>query len=180
MAVQTILKMGNPKLYEPAEVVSHFDSNELYRTIRDMYDTMSAYEGAGLAAPQIGVPKQIIIFGVPTPRYPNETDVPETVLINPEITVLTDAVEEYWEGCLSVPGFRGLVARPRHIGYRGYDPKGNLIEREAVGFHARVVQHEVDHVQGILFPTLVRNLAYFGYEEEIGFDQIVKRVVNES
>ena len=180
MTLRSVLRMGDERLYQIAERVSHFDTPQLYQWITDMYDTMHACEGAGISAPQIAINKRIVIFGVYTPRYPDAGDVPETVLINPEIIPIGDAVEDYWEACLSVPGLRGLVSRPRHIYYRGHDPKGTLIEREAIGFHARVVQHEVDHLNGLLFPQRFRNLEYFGYEEEVGFNQLIKKVTNES
>ena len=166
MAVLEVLKMGEPRLLEVAEPVTEFGSPELHALIEDMIDTMDAYDGAGLAAPQIGVPKRVVIFGVETnPRYPDAEQVPMTVLINPEITLKTQDMESGWEGCLSVPGMRGVVDRYTAISYRGYDAEGNLFERDAEGFHARVVQHECDHLDGILYPVRIRDLRYFGYED---------------
>ncbi len=165
MAVREILKMGHPLLYEKAQRVVNFNTPELDALVEDMFDTMAAYDGAGLAAPQIGVSLRVVIFGVEAnPRYPEVEPVPTTVLINPEISVLDETEEGAWEGCLSVPGLRGLVYRPRRIRYTGVDPQGHPIEREAEGFHARVVQHEVDHLDGILYPFRIRDLHHFGYE----------------
>ncbi len=172
MAVKEILKMGHPLLYEKAQRVVNFSTPELDALVRDMFDTMAANDGAGLAAPQIGVPLRVVIFGVEAnPRYPDVEPVPTTVLINPEITVLDATEEGAWEGCLSVPGLRGLVYRPRRIRYVGRDVAGKPIEREAEGFHARVVQHEVDHLDGILFPFRLADLRHFVYEEEMKFHQ---------
>lgn len=166
MAVRPILKMGHPGLLCKAEAVSAFDTEELRSLVADMFDTMEAANGAGLAAPQIGVSKRVVIFGFDVnPRYPHAEPVPKTVLINPRIEVLADALEDGWEGCLSVPGMRGLVPRPRRIRYRGYDPAGRPIDREAEGFHARVVQHECDHLDGILYPMRIRDLTQFGFED---------------
>lgn len=166
MAVREVLKMGDPRLLEVAQPVTEFGTPELDALIRDMVDTMDDYDGAGLAAPQIGVSQRVVIFGVESnPRYPDADAVPMTVLINPEITVLSDQVEGGWEGCLSVPGMRGLVERPAHIRYRGRDAQGGQIDRHAEGFHARVVQHECDHLDGILYPVRIKDLRYFGFEE---------------
>ena len=166
MAVREVLKMGDPRLLEVAEPVTGFGSPELRALLEDMFDTMDDYDGAGLAAPQIGVSKRVVIFGLEeNPRYPDAEQVPMTVLINPEITVKTEEMESGWEGCLSVPGMRGVVDRYASISYRGYDEEGNLIECDAEGFHARVVQHECDHLDGILYPVRIKDLRYFGYED---------------
>ncbi len=164
MAVKPVLKMGDPRLLRVSIEVDPIDTQTLTPLLQDMWDTMAAENGAGLAAPQIGILQRVVIFGYQTnPRYPQAPPVPETVLINPEITPLSDAREEGWEGCLSVPGMRGLVARYRDIRYRGFDQHGNEIEREASGFHARVVQHECDHLDGILYPMRIDDLRQFGY-----------------
>jgi peptide deformylase len=160
--------MGDPRLLEPSAAVSNFDSPELRELIADMDDTMRALNGAGLAAPQIGVNLQVVIFGVEhNPRYPEAEPVPYTVLINPQITPVGKELEEGWEGCLSVPGMRGLVPRLLHIRYQGFDPSGAAIERTASDFHARVVQHECDHLAGILYPMRIRDLANFGFTAEL-------------
>ncbi len=165
MAVREILKMGDARLLRVAQPVREFDTPALRQLIADMEDTMAAANGAGLAAPQIGVDLQLVIFGTgaPNPRYPDAPIVPKTVLINPVITPLDDAMDDGWEGCLSVPGLRGLVPRHRRIRYTGVDPLGRPIDREAEGFHARVVQHECDHLIGRLYPTRMRDLTQFGY-----------------
>ncbi|TDP79384.1 peptide deformylase [Aquabacterium commune] len=166
MAVREILKMGDPRLLKPAEQVEPeaFGSSELLALITDLKDTMAAAQGAGLAAPQIGVDLAVVIFGFGrSQRYPDAPPVPETVLINPLITPLSDVEEEGWEGCLSVPGLRGVVPRWARIRYSGFDVKGLPIEREAEGFHARVVQHECDHLIGQLYPMRVRDFSRFGY-----------------
>ena len=166
MAVRDILKMGDPRLLKPAEQVEPeaFGSPELRALITDLKDTMAAAQGAGLAAPQIGVDLAVVIFGFGrSQRYPDAPPVPETVLINPVITPLSDAEEEGWEGCLSVPGLRGVVPRWARIRYSGFDVDGEPIEREASGFHARVVQHECDHLIGKLYPMRVRDFSRFGY-----------------
>jgi peptide deformylase len=164
MAVREILKMGDPRLLRVAPPVQRFDTPELYALIADMFDTMEAAEGAGLAAPQIGVDLQVVIFGFSkNDRYPDAPPVPRTVLINPTITPLSELVEEGWEGCLSVPGLRGMVPRYAHIRYAGFDPKGQPIDSEAQGFHARVVQHECDHLLGTLYPMRIRDFSKFGY-----------------
>ena len=159
--------MGDPRLLRVAQPVRAFDTPELRTLIADMQDTMAAANGAGLAAPQIGVDLQLVIFGTdaPNPRYPDAPPVPRTVLLNPVITPLGDEEEEGWEGCLSVPGLRAVVPRWRRIRYSGYDPRGQHIEREADGFHARVVQHECDHLIGKLYPMRVRDFTQFGYTE---------------
>jgi peptide deformylase len=168
MTVHRIVRMGDPRLRQPAAPVEIFDTPELHRLVADMWETMRANDGAGLAAIQIGVPLRVVVFGVErSPRYPDAPPVPETVLVNPEITPLTQEQEEGWEGCLSVPGMRGLVPRVTRIRYRGLDPHGTPIEREADGFHARVVQHECDHLDGILYPQRIRNRQSFGFIEEL-------------
>jgi peptide deformylase len=166
MAVKPVLKMGDPRLLQVAEPVGEFGTPELAALIADMHDTMEAMDGAGLAAPQIGVGLQVVVFGVErNPRYPDIDQVPYTVLLNPVLTPLADAMEEGWEGCLSVPGMRGLVPRYRDLRYQGFDPFGQPIDRSVTGFHARVVQHEVDHLRGVLYPMRIPDLRYFGYTE---------------
>ncbi len=167
MTVHTILKMGDPRLLRVAQPVTDFDSPELHRLVMDMVDTMAAANGAGLAAPQIGVDLQVVVFGTgaPNPRYPDAPPVPRTVLINPVITPLGPEQADDWEGCLSVPGLRGVVPRWQHIRYQGFDLTGQPIDREARGFHARVVQHECDHLQGVLYPMRVRDFTRFGFTE---------------
>ena len=164
MAVREILKMGDARLLRIAKPVQRFDTPELHALIADMFDTMRAAEGAGLAAPQIGVDLAVVIFGFTTNRrYPDREPVPETVLLNPSIEPLSDDEEEGWEGCLSVPGLRAVVPRFARIRYRGVDQFGTAIAREAEGFHARVVQHECDHLIGKLYPMRVRDFSRFGY-----------------
>src|SRR6186713_3328052 len=165
MTVREILKMGDPRLLRVAQPVRAFDTPELRTLIADMQDTMLAASGAGLAAPQIGVDLQLVIFGTDAanPRYPDAPPVPRTVLLNPVITPLGDDEEEGWEGCLSVPGLRAVVPRWRRIRYSGFDPRGQRIEREAEGFHARVVQHECDHLIGKLYPMRIRDFSRFGF-----------------
>ncbi len=167
MTLRHLLKMGDPRLLRIARPVTEFDTPALRELIRDMEETMAAAHGAGLAAPQIGEDLQLVIFGTgaPNPRYPEATVVPRTILLNPVITPLGDEMEEGWEGCLSVPGLRGVVPRYRRIRYQGCDPQGQPIEREVEGFHARVVQHECDHLQGILYPMRVRDFSRFGFTE---------------
>jgi len=167
MAIRDILKMGDPRLLRIAQPVAAFDTDELHLLVRDMFETMHAVHGAGLAAPQIGVDQQLVIFGTgaPNPRYPEAPVVPRTVLLNPVITPLGDEEEEGWEGCLSVPGLRGVVPRFARIRYTGFDPYGDPIDRVADGFHARVVQHEVDHLLGKLYPMRVRDFTRFGFTE---------------
>jgi peptide deformylase len=167
MAIREILKMGDDRLLRVAQPVKRFDTPELHALIADMDDTMRHADGAGLAAPQIGVDLQLVIFGSDTvnPRYPDAPPVPRTVLLNPVITPLGDEEEEGWEGCLSVPGLRGVVPRWRRIRYSGFDPQGRPIQREAEGFHARVVQHECDHLVGKLYPMRVRDFTRFGFTE---------------
>jgi peptide deformylase len=167
MAVHEILKMGDERLLRVAKPVEKFDTPELHRLIADMFDTMKAANGAGLAAPQIGVDLQLVIFGTdaPNPRYPDAPPVPRTILINPKITPLSEEEEEGWEGCLSVPGLRGVVPRWKSIRYTGFDPYGKPVERVADGFHARVVQHECDHLVGKLYPMRVRDFTKFGFTD---------------
>ncbi len=166
MAIKSVLKMGDASLLRVAERVEKFDTPELKALIQDMHDTMEAEDGAGLAAPQIGVGLQVVIFGVEkNARYPDAEDVPYTILINPVVKPLTKETEEDWEGCLSVPGMRGMVPRFSKIDYQGYDQYGNSINRNVDGFHARVVQHECDHLQGILYPMRITNFRTFGLTE---------------
>lgn len=166
MAILEILRMGDPRLLGLARPVSAFATRELDGLVRDMFDTMAAAGGVGLAAPQIGVPLQVVIFGFErSERYPEAEPVPTTILINPVIEPIGDETAEGWEGCLSVPGMRGLVPRFQRIRYRGFDPAGNPIEREAEGFHARVVQHECDHLSGMLYPMRVRDFSRFGFTD---------------
>jgi peptide deformylase len=167
MTVHTILKMGDPRLLRVAQPVTAFDTDALHLLVSDLLDTMRAANGAGLAAPQIGVDLQLVVFGTPgvNPRYPDRPLVPPTVLCNPVITPLGDAQEDDWEGCLSVPGLRGLVPRWSRIRYTGFDQYGDPIDRTVDGFHARVVQHECDHLIGRLYPTRMADLAQLGYTE---------------
>lgn len=168
MAVRTVLRMGDTRLLEPAGPVESFATAELHALIADMQDTMRALNGAGLAAPQIGVGLQVVIFGIDhNPRYPDAETVPHTVLINPALTALGAEMEDGWEGCLSVPGMRGLVPRYKNLRYHGFDQYGNAIDRTVGGFHARVVQHECDHLAGILYPMRIRDLRNFGFTEEL-------------
>ncbi|MGB9093713.1 MAG: peptide deformylase [Gallionella sp.] len=185
MAIKTVLRMGDARLWQRSEPVGRFDTPELHQLLADMRDTMHALNGAGLAAPQIGVGLRVVIFGVQqSSRYPDAESVPETVLINPLITPLTksgnplrpegrmelalgETMEEGWEGCLSVPGLRGMVPRHAQIRYQGRDEYGALIDRTVSGFHARVVQHECDHLDGILYPMRIRDFTKFGYNQEL-------------
>jgi peptide deformylase len=168
MPLRPVLKMGDPRLLQVAEPVKTFDTPELHALLVDMHDTMAALSGAGLAAPQIGVSQQVVIFGVgKNPRYPTAEEVPYTVLINPQLEPLDGRMEEGWEGCLSVPGMRGLVPRYSRLRYRGFDQFGVAIDRTVEGFHARVVQHEVDHLLGILYPMRIRDLRNFGFNETL-------------
>jgi peptide deformylase len=164
MTVREILKMGDPRLLRIAQPVRDFRSRELKALIDDMFETMRAVNGAGLAAPQLGVDLALVIFGFASnQRYPDAPPVPETVLINPQIEPIGDAQEEGWEGCLSVPGMRGVVPRFARIRYVGFDADGQRIDREAEGFHARVVQHECDHLVGTLYPMRIRDFSRFGF-----------------
>lgn len=158
--------MGEPRLLTVAEKVEQFNTSELNTLIEDLRDTMESLNGAGLAAPQIGVSLQVVIFGFKkNQRYPNADEVPFTVLMNPQVTPLSDEIEEDWEGCLSVPGLRGKVPRYTHLRYQGVDQYGHTLDREVTGFHARVVQHECDHLQGILYPMRIRDFRSFGFNE---------------
>jgi peptide deformylase len=164
--IREVLRMGDPRLLQPSDPVTAFDSPALVSLLQDLRDTMAAQNGAGLAAPQIGVPLQVVIFGfAENPRYPDAEPVPYTELVNPVLTPLSSEMEEGWEGCLSVPGLRGVVPRFSSLRYEGFDPAGRPIRREATGFHARVVQHEVDHLLGILYPMRMRDLRQFGFTE---------------
>lgn len=167
MTIHTILKMGDPRLLRIAPPVTQFDTDELHLLISDMFDTMRAVNGAGLAAPQIGVDLQLVIFGTdaPNPRYPDAPLVPRTVLLNPVISPLGSVEEDGWEGCLSVPGLRGLVPRFSQIRYTGFDQYGDAIDRTVDGFHARVVQHECDHLIGKLYPMRIKDFTQFGFTE---------------
>lgn len=166
MTVRNILKMGDPRLLRQAEPVKGFDTPELHALIADMFDTMQAANGAGLAAPQIGVNLQLVIFGFKqNARYPDAPPVPETVLINPQLKPLSDEMEEGWEGCLSVPGLRGVVPRWSRLHYEGFDQYGKPVSRDVDGFHARVVQHECDHLAGILYPMRIKDFSRFGFTE---------------
>ena len=167
MTVREILKMGDPRLLRMAPPITQFDTDKLHLLITDMLDTMAAANGAGLAAPQIGVDLQLVIFGTDAvnPRYPDAPVVPRTVLINPVITALDDEIEDGWEGCLSVPGMRGVVPRHARIRYTGFDQYGDPINRTVDGFHARVVQHECDHLIGKLYPMRMTDFAQFGFTE---------------
>jgi len=166
MAVIKVLRMGDPLLLEVAQPVLQFNTPELHDLIQNMHDTMEYMSGAGIAAPQIGVSLRVVIFGVGNnPRYPDAEQVPYTVLINPELTPIGDELEEGWEGCLSVPGMRGIVPRYSRLHYTGFDQFGTPIDRLASGFHARVVQHECDHLDGILYPMRIADLSNFGYTD---------------
>ncbi len=166
MAVRAVLRMGDPRLLQVARPVESFGTPELRELIADMEDTMHALNGAGLAAPQIGVGLRVVIFGLSSnPRYPDAEPVPKTVLVNPLITPLDEEMEDGWEGCLSVPGMRGLVPRHMRLRYSGFDAEGNAIERTVEGFHARVVQHECDHLDGVLYPMRIRDLRSFGFAD---------------
>jgi peptide deformylase len=173
--IHTVLRMGDPRLLRVAQPVAAFGTPELETLIADMFDTMRALNGAGLAAPQIGVDLRVVIFGfTSSPRYPNAEAVPETILINPELIPLDGGMEEGWEGCLSVPGLRGVVPRHRRLRYRGFDAQGRVIDRTVDGFHARVVQHECDHLDGILYPMRVQDFTRFGFQEELFPGQVLQ------
>ncbi len=168
MAVREVLKMGDARLLGISRPVEAFGTPELAALLTDMKDTMQHLNGAGLAAPQIGVPWRVVIFGVGSnPRYPQAEEVPFTVLVNPELSGFSEELVDGWEGCLSVPGMRGIVPRHRGLAYSGFDENGKPIRREAVNFHARVVQHEVDHLDGILYPRRIRDLAQFGFNDAL-------------
>ncbi|MFM2408828.1 MAG: peptide deformylase [Pseudomonadota bacterium] len=168
MAIKTVLRMGDARLWQVSADVKNFATFELLQLLQDMRDTMQAMNGAGLAAPQIGVAQRVVIFGVQlNSRYPDAETVPETVLINPVITPVGTVTDEAWEGCLSVPGLRGVVRRYSQIRYQGFDEQGALIDRTVSGFHARVVQHECDHLDGILYPMRISDMMQFGYTAEL-------------
>ena len=166
MPIRPVLRMGDPLLLQKAAPVERFDTPELHALIQDMQDTMTAMDGAGIAAPQIGVSLRVAIFGVGrNPRYPDAEQVPYTVLINPVLTPIGEAMEDGWEGCLSVPGMRGVVPRYAQLHYTGFDQYGKPIDRMVSGFHARVVQHEYDHLDGILYPMRIQDMSQFGFTE---------------
>lgn len=168
MTIKSVIKLGNEKLATPSLPVTNFSNGELKELINDMQDTMKEKGGIGIAAPQIACNLRVVMFGFEkSERYPNEKPVPFTVLINPIIEVLSDEMVDGWEGCLSVPGLRGLVPRYKKIKYSGYDIEGKPISREASDFHARVVQHECDHIDGILFPRRIKDMKFFGFEDEL-------------
>ena len=170
--IREVLKMGDPQLLAKSQAVEAFGTPQLRELIADMRDTMAHLNGAGLAAPQIGVPLRVAIFGVTrNPRYPDAEEVPDTVLVNPVVTPLGDEMEDGWEGCLSVPGMRGVVPRFKRLRYRGFDESDNPIDRSVEGFHARVVQHECDHLDGILYPMRIRDMSQFGFVEVLFPDQ---------
>jgi peptide deformylase len=175
MAIKDVLRMGDARLLCRAEELRMFDTFELHALLADMRDTMRDMNGVGLAAPQIGVSLRVVIFEVnQNPRYPDAETVPQTVLINPIITPMSDAMEDGWEGCLSVPGMRGLVPRYSHLRYQGRDEFGALIDRTVSGFHARVVQHECDHLDGILYPMRIRDMKDFGFSDVMFSDSEVQ------
>jgi peptide deformylase len=174
MAVRAVLRMGDPRLLLVAQPVDRLDTPELRALLTDMEDTMHALDGAGLAAPQIGVGLRVVIFGIAAnPRYPEAEPVPRTVLVNPLITPLDGEMEQGWEGCLSVPGMRGLVPRYRRLRYQGFDASGNAIDRIVEGFHARVVQHECDHLDGVLYPMRITDMRDFGFTAELFPGEII-------
>ncbi|MBV8030870.1 MAG: peptide deformylase [Betaproteobacteria bacterium] len=166
--IRPVLRMGDPRLLQKSAPVKAFGTPELQELLADMRDTMAHLNGAGLAAPQIGVGLRVVIFGVTSnPRYPDIEPVPDTVLINPKLTPLSEEEEEGWEGCLSVPGMRGWVPRFKRLRYSGFDEAGKKFQRDVEGFHARVVQHEVDHLDGVLYPMRIRDMTKFGFNEEL-------------
>ncbi len=166
--IREVLRMGDPRLLQRSAEVTRFGTPELEALLQDMRDTMAHLNGAGLAAPQIGVGLRVVIFGVKAnPRYPDAEEVPDTVLINPVLEPMSDEVEEGWEGCLSVPGMRGLVPRWKRLRYWGLDEKGNRFSREVSDFHARVVQHECDHLDGVLYPMRIRDMTKFGFNDAL-------------
>lgn len=166
MAIKPVLRMGEPLLLQQASKVERFDTPELHALLKDMQDTMAHLNGAGLAAPQIGVSLQVVIFGFEkNQRYPDADEVPFTILINPRLTPLSEEKEDDWEGCLSVPGMRGIVPRYARLRYQGFDQYGKTIDRTVSGFHARVVQHECDHLQGILYPMRIKDFRSFGFTD---------------
>lgn len=168
MSIKNVLRIGDPVLNKSAQAVTESDFEQLPVLIEDMLDTMRHYQGVGLAAPQIGILKRLVIFGFDSsPRYPEAESVPETVLINPVIEILNDILDSDWEGCLSIPGMRGLVERPDRIRYTGTDQHGNIIDREVSGFHARVVMHECDHLDGVLYVQRIKDMRNFGFIDEL-------------
>jgi len=170
--IREVLRMGDARLLERSRPVDAFGTAQLRELIADMRDTMEHLNGAGLAAPQIGVPLRVVIFGVTrNPRYPDAEEVPDTVLINPVITPIGEEMEEAWEGCLSIPGMRGVVPRFMRVRYQGFDESGQAIDRSVEGFHARVVQHECDHLDGVLYPTRIRDMSKFGFVDVLFPDQ---------
>jgi len=168
MAIKPVLRMGDPRLLQVSEKVMQFDTPQLHALLEDMQDTMNDLNGAGLAAPQIGVNLRVVIFGFEkNQRYPDADEVPFTMLLNPELTPITNEQEEDWEGCLSVPGLRGMVPRYTQLRYQGTDPFGKPIDRTVSGFHARVVQHECDHLEGILYPMRIKDFSLFGFTDAL-------------
>jgi peptide deformylase len=173
--IREVLKMGTPSLFMPSAPIENFGSPELMALLRDMRDTMAELNGAGIAAPQIGVNLRVVIFGFEhNPRYPDAESVPFTVLCNPVLTTLTDEMEDGWEGCLSVPGMRGVVPRFTQLRYTGFDEQGEPIDRTVSGFHARVVQHECDHLEGVLYPMRIRDFSQFGFSDALFPGQVVE------
>ena len=176
MTVKEVLKMGDPRLLQRSAEIDPIDPQQLATLLTDMWDTMAAENGAGLAAPQIGIMQRLVIFGYEdNPRYPGAPAIPRTVLINPVIDALDDTEEDGWEGCLSVPGMRGIVPRFLNIRYRGFDQFGEQIDREVSGFHARVVQHECDHLDGLLYPQRIRDMRQFGFVDALHENGILIR-----
>ena len=168
MTIKSVVKLGNQQLPTPSTPVEHFGSSELFNLIQDMKDTMNEKGGIVIAAPQMGCNQRVVIFGFEkSERYPDEKPIPFTVLINPTIEVLSNEMTDGWEGCLSIPGLRGLVPRYLKIKYSGFDAQGNPFTRIAEGFHARVVQHECDHIDGVLFPHRIKDMRFFGFEDEL-------------
>lgn len=180
MAVRQVLRMGHPLLLQRVLPVLKFNTAALNTLIDDMFDTMVARNGAGLAAPQIGESLRVVIFSIENnPRYPDVEPVPRTILINPEIEILSSEEQLGWEGCLSVPGMRGQVPRHQHIRYRGFDASGTPFEREVKGFHARIVQHECDHLDGVLYPQRIRDMSQFGFADVLTEQGRVRKVLEE-
>ncbi|GMR07589.1 MAG: peptide deformylase [Gammaproteobacteria bacterium] len=176
MAIREVLRMGDVRLTQVAEPVTGFDTPELHALVEDLLDTMRAEDGAGLAATQIGVMQQVVIFGVEAnPRYPDAEEVPLSVLINPQITAMDEETDLAWEGCLSVPGMRGVVSRYTNIHYTGLDQYGDPVDRQASGFHARVVQHECDHLQGVLYVQRMTDMGQFGFIEELEAREAIEK-----
>jgi len=172
MTIKKLLRIGDPVLLQKSEPVEEFNTPELNQLVQNLFDTMEAFDGAGIAAPQIGVLQRVVVFDVKNnPRYPGRDPVPRTILINPTIDYLSQEIVDDWEGCLSVPGMRGLVPRHTHIRYTGYDQYGEKIDREVTGFHARVVQHECDHLYGVLYPQRIKDMTQFGYKDELFPDE---------